>query len=104
MPRGDLAMMNADQCRKKADECSQLAQTAPDANGMQHWRKLSETWSALAEQIDHQTVLAKPHPTAKRTPAELAERTTLDHKVADLLRERLRLPKVTDAQRPKSSR
>jgi hypothetical protein len=97
-------MMNADECRKKADECSQLAETAPDANGMRHWRKLSETWSALAEQIDHQAVVAKPHPAAERRPAELAERKTLDHKVADLLRERLGLPNVTGAQRPKSSR
>jgi hypothetical protein len=71
---------------------------------MRHWRQLSETWSALADQIDHQTALAKPHPAAKRTPAELSERTTLDHKVADLLRERLGLPHVTDAQKPKSSR
>ena len=97
-------MMNADQCRKKADECSHLAQTAPDPIGMRHWRQPSETWSALADQIDHQAVLAKPHPAAKRTPAELAERITLDHKVADLLRERLGLPHLSDAQRPKSAR
>jgi hypothetical protein len=71
---------------------------------MRHWRQLSETWAALADQIDHQTVGAKPRLAAQRRPAELAEKTTLDHKVADLLRERLGLPHVTDAQKPKSSR
>jgi hypothetical protein len=95
-------MINADGCRKKAQEFLQIAQSAPDAVAMRNWHRLADTWFALAEQRPplelHQS------PTTTKRPAELAEKTTLDHKVADLLRERLGLPNVTGAQRPKSSR
>jgi hypothetical protein len=86
-------MLNADECRKKAQEFLQLAQSAPDAVAMRNWRRLADTWFTFAEQRPPPDLGQSP--TTTKRPAELAERTTLDHKVADLLRERLGLPLAT---------
>ena len=45
-------MMNAQQCRKRAQQCLRLAET--DANGADEWRQLSLSWSQLAEQRESQ--------------------------------------------------
>jgi hypothetical protein len=41
-------MMNAQECRKRAEECLRFAESNP--SGRDQWRQLSDTWSIMAEQ------------------------------------------------------
>jgi hypothetical protein len=41
-------MMNAQECRKKAEECLRFAESNP--SGRDQWQQLSHTWSIIAEQ------------------------------------------------------
>jgi hypothetical protein len=73
-------MMNAQQCRKKAEECLRFAESDP--SGRDQWQQLSDTWSIIAEQ---RTDLEK----GRTVPVESRRDAALG--VADILRERLEL-------------
>jgi hypothetical protein len=44
--------MNADECRKKADDCLAAAQYASDRNAQRTWRHLADMWLRWSEQLD----------------------------------------------------
>ena len=44
--------MNADECRKKADECLAAAQFASDGDAQRTWRQLADMWLLWSEQLD----------------------------------------------------
>jgi hypothetical protein len=73
-------MMNAYECRKKAEECLRFAESDP--SGRDQWQHLSDMWSIIAEQ----RVDLEKSPTV---PVESRRDATLG--VADVLRERLEL-------------
>lgn len=82
-------MMNAEDCRKKAQECMLASQSSPDPHGRLKWRVLGKSWLSFAEQRSPPET--RQLSATMRRPVELAEaqRSPVDTKVADLLRERL---------------
>ena len=44
--------MNANECRKKADECLAAAQYASDRDAQRTWRHLADMWLLWSEQLD----------------------------------------------------
>jgi hypothetical protein len=43
--------MNADDCRKRADECLAAAQYASDRDAQRTWRQLADMWLLWSEQL-----------------------------------------------------
>jgi len=94
--------MNANDCRKKANEFLRAADfITDDLDARVGWLLLCNVWFSLADQIEEQaaesaaeaqTASEKPLAARPRRPAEAAERRKAAAvQLADLLRERLAL-------------
>jgi len=82
-------MTTAEDCRRKAEQWINAALTASDPNTGASMRRVSELWTALADQIER-----TPSSAVKR-PADLAKhlsnRRAGSVQIGDVLRERLRI-------------
>jgi len=85
---GVVAMMNAQECRKKAEECLRSAESNP--SGRDQWQHLSNMWSIVAGQrADLERDRTVPGDSPRTVLGESRRDATLG--VADILRERLEL-------------
>jgi hypothetical protein len=94
--RGVVAMMNSDDCRKRASECLKAAELSSDPNREQSWRKLSDLWliwSDVLGRLPRADSCSFHHGPARQLRAELHEppvdvehinvgRSTPDHSVS----------------------
>jgi hypothetical protein len=88
-------MLTVEDCRRKAGEWLRAANEATDPNTAASSRRLSNTWAALALQIEQDHYSRRQPPAAVIQPADLAEPRKIGNTdtvhVADVLRERLQL-------------
>jgi hypothetical protein len=96
-----VAMMTAEDCRRKAAEHLQASQEASDPNTSRSLRRLSGAWATLAGQIekDPHTVGQRNADLKQSHQTEPRKANTDTAQVADILRERLQL---SDSDEPKS--
>ena len=99
-------MLTVEDCRRKAGEWLRAAEEATDPNTSASSRRLSDTWTALALQIEQDPYSRPQPPTAVRRPADLAELRKTGNidtvYVADVLRERLQLSDCSMDEPPAS--
>ncbi len=88
-------MLTVEDCRRKARKWLRAANEATDPNTAASWRRLSDTWTALALQIEQGPCSWQQPPAAVTRPVDLAKPRKIGNtdtvQAADVLRERLQL-------------
>ena len=96
-----VAMMTAEDCRRRAAESLHAAEAATDPTTSASLRRLSDQWTRLAQQIEQDASRPRHSPPPVKRPADLTElrkANTDTAQVADILRERLQL---SDSDKPR---
>jgi len=100
-------MLTVEDCRRKAREWLCAANEATDPNTAASSRRLSDTWTALALQIEHDPCSRQQPPTAVTRPVDLAKPRKIGNtdtvQAADVLRERLQLSDFSMDEPPDST-
>jgi hypothetical protein len=88
-------MITSEECRRKAAQWLDNAQSASDPKTSASMRRASDAWTALAQQIERATFDRTLTPAPVRRPADMAKPRNIHSidtvEVGDVLRERLRL-------------
>ena len=88
-------MLTVEDCRRKAAQWLGNAQSASDPKTSASMRRVSDAWTALAQQIEHAAYRRPQSSAPVRQPADLAKPRNTYHRdtahVGDVLRGRLHL-------------
>jgi hypothetical protein len=85
-------MITVEDCRRKAAEGLDKAQTAADPKTIASMQRASDAWAALARQIEEAALRRPQFRTPPRRPVDLAKNYASDSvQIADVLRGRLHL-------------